>query len=114
MSGGSAEATPQLPPVYELPANAIERWSGLPGGVDMVVPISKETLDQLMLGLRRMAFSQMTLGDAFAAHTRGEMDVANDLFIKHQTNVRDSYSNLNRFIEAVMLNAGPSAGGESG
>lgn len=86
----------------------------MPPDANLVVPISKDTLDELMLGLRRMTFAQMTLGDAFAAHTRGDMEVANELFIKHQLNIRDGYSNVNRFIEAIMLNAAPDVGGAHG
>ena len=113
MSDGPDSPANQLPPTYELPEHAIKRWADIPAESALALRVTKQDLDHLMLGLRRLAVSSMVLGEAFAAHTRGEMQQANSKFVTHQLNIRDGYSDLNRFIEAVMLNANE-AGPENG
>ena len=96
---------PTLPKVYELPHDAIARWGDLDKSKQVVLNLSGENLDSLMLGLRRGTMAQMELGNALRAISNGERDIANEHFIRHQININDAYSDLNRFIEAVMRGA---------
>lgn len=103
----SEEKTSHLKPVYELPHQAIDRWATLSAGELLAIPITKEVMDDLMLSLRRSAIAQMSLGNAFAAHSNGDREKANENFLVYQANARDCYSGVNRFIEAVMTKAMP-------
>jgi hypothetical protein len=96
-----------LPPMYDITADAIERWGSLPSDQPIEIVITKPQLDQLMLGLRRSTLAQMELGNALRAATNNDMKAANEFFISHQMISRESYSNFNRFIEAVMQNSHP-------
>lgn len=96
----------ELPPIYELPHDAIDKWVQLPADKTLFVSINKPDLDELMLGLRRNSLAQIQLGDALKAATNNDKETANEHFILHQNTIRAAYSNFNRFIEAVMRKSG--------
>ena len=98
------EAAPQqLPPVYDLPSEAIDRWGALPADQPIAIHITREQMDGLMLGLRRNTLAQIELGNALRAATNSDITTANEHFVSHQLWSRQSYSDFNKFIEAVMM-----------
>lgn len=94
-----------LPPVYELPSSAVDTWVKLDPSQHLMVPFSRRDLDNLMMGLRQSIASQMALADALQAASVNDIVKSNEHFGRHQVNVRDAYSNFNRFIEHVMTHA---------
>lgn len=98
-------APPSFPPVYELPAEALESWNKIEGGKPVSVAFTRSDLDSLMMGLRQSIISQMALAESLRALSVSDLNSANDSFIRHQINVRDAYSHFNRFIEHVMTHA---------
>ncbi|WP_291827323.1 hypothetical protein [Bosea sp. (in: a-proteobacteria)] len=94
-----------LPPVYELPSAAIDNWIRLNPSQNLRVEFSRYDLDNLMMGLRQSIASQMALADALQAASINDVAKSNEHFERHRVNVREAYSNFNRFIEHVMTHA---------
>lgn len=93
------------PSVYELPSQAIDSWVKLDPTKSLTIPFTRQDLDNLMMGLRQSIVSQMALADALQAASAQDAVKTSEHFQRHLLNVRDAYSNFNRFIAHVMTHA---------
>lgn len=96
-----------LPELQEIPADAIDRWSSLPDDQNLLLPIGRPHLDNLMVGLRQIVTGQIALGQSLDALYTGEKDLAGAMFRKHQELSRYAYSNVSLFITHIMKYATP-------
>jgi hypothetical protein len=109
----SGTSTQELPEVAQISEDAIARWSGFEADEQLVLPVTRQMLDDLMLALRNSAFASLDLGSAVQTLHAGDHENANEHFVSYQSRSRHALSGINRFIAAVMQGAQRKSGSDA-
>jgi len=91
----------------QIPPEAIARWNAVEGATPLALTLTKDDLDNLLLGLRNIAISQSQIITALSAHTAQEHEQCMDAIMTANTLCMASFNRINALISTVMSTAAP-------
>jgi len=94
-----------LPPFWEFPEDLLAKWIAVPVETPITVVLTKQDIDNLLLGLLRGGDAHMALSEALAQWTQGNVDVARQMFAAARLNTVERQNRIRHFFSSIMLQA---------
>lgn len=96
---------PKVPDLITVPTQAVREWVQIPQHQTVDVQLSRGTVDNLFLALRRMAESQAKFHECLIRYSQGDVSGANSLLTESQVSLAESENQLSLFMTNIMLSA---------
>ncbi|MBB5047523.1 hypothetical protein HNR60_002280 [Rhodopseudomonas rhenobacensis] len=93
------------PELFTIPTALVEQWNEIPQTERVVIPLTRQDVDHLLLGLLRALESQSTLERVMIDWSNGRLDAANQSLAEFRRQNADAQNNIRQLAAALMASA---------
>jgi hypothetical protein len=101
-AGAPTPEPPPPPPIYQIPEQLLLKWIGVPEDAIITSPLRRRDVDNLILGMLRLADAQAALDATLVLWSNGKQQEANQTLADFRHRNADAQNRLRLFLAAVM------------
>jgi hypothetical protein len=95
-------ALPQPPPIYQIPEGLLLKWIGVPEDAIITSPLRRRDVDNLIIGMLRLADAQASLDATLVFWSNGKQQEANQTLADFRRQNAEAQNRLRLFLAAMM------------
>ena len=104
--GAPPKAPPPLPPPpphpYQFSEAQLLKWIGIPENTPITVPLRRRDIDNLMIGLFRLADAQTLLDATLTKWSNGDQGGANESLTAFRLQNQEGQNRIRQFLAAII------------
>ncbi len=98
-AGGPA---PEPPPIYQIPEALLLKWIGVPEDTIITSPLRRRDVDNLILGMLRLADAQGALDATLVLWSNGKPEEANRTLVNFRRLNAEAQNRLRLFLASII------------
>lgn len=98
-----AAGSPAPPPfIYKIPEELLLKWIGVPEDAIITSPLRRRDVDNLIIGMLRLADAQAALDATLVLWSNGKPEQANETLTDFRRQNAEAQNRLRLFLAAIM------------
>jgi hypothetical protein len=95
---------PEPPPplIYKIPEELLLKWIGVPEDAIITSPLRRRDVDNLIIGMLRLADAQAALDATLVLWSNGKPELANETLVDFRRQNAETQNRLRLFLASIM------------